>query len=277
MARTLFTGAAGLAAQQYYINNIGNNIANVNTTGYKPVVTSFSDLLYSKMYVKSADVLSGNGAKASYGGINPSESIMVSTNNQLDAAVVGKGWFAVETKHGVAYTRNGAFSLSLEGNNTVALVDAGGNYILDANGRHITQSLAASAPTGDENGEYGDGELAENNMEEIIDEETGEVRTVFKSYNADATALMSKVGIFNFANPEALTPLAGSLYAANAQSGGPTVETNPEIRTGYLEQSGVTMVDGMVDLITAQRAYQLSAKVVQTADEDEQTINNLRG
>ena len=273
MSRTLYTGAAGLAAQQYYMNNIGNNIANVNTTGYKPVVTSFSDLLYSKMYVKSADVLSGNGAKAGYGGINPSETSMVSTNNQLDAAISGKGWFAVETKNGVQYTRNGAFSFGLEGNGTVALVDAKGNYVLDANGQHITQALAVS-PAADE--ENGDGETTDGNTMEVIDEVTGEVKTITKPYNADEGALMARVGVFDFPNPEALTPLSASLYASNAQSGNATADTDPHIQTGYLEQSGATMVDGMVDLITAQRAYQLSAKVVQTADEDEQTVNNLR-
>lgn len=241
MSRTLFTGAAGLTASQYYINNIGSNISNVNTTGYKPVVTTFSDLLYTEMYVKSADVLSGQGAKASYGGINPTQSSLVPTGNNMDLAISGSGWFAVETGAGVRYTRDGAFSTSVEGN-TAYLVNGTGNYVLDKDGRRISQ------PTGTTNG-------------------TG----------VDTAALTAQVGVFDFANPEALLPLSSNLYAANAQSGQATpASADTKVVSGYLEQSGAQMVDGMVDLITAQRAYQLSAKIVQTADEDEQTVNNLR-
>ena len=152
MSRTLFTGAAGLAANQYYINNIGANIANINTTGYKPVVTSFSDLLYSKMYVKSADVLSGQGSRASYGGINPSQSSLVPTGESLDLAINGDGWFAVDTKNGVRYTRSGAFTISAEGN-TSYLVDENGNYVLDKNGNHI--AALSSTATVPENAETG--------------------------------------------------------------------------------------------------------------------------
>lgn len=243
MARTLYTGAAGLAANQYYINNIGSNIANVNTAGYKPVVTAFNDLLYSQMYVKSADVLSGNGSKAEYGGINPGQAALLPTGNKLDFAIQGSGWFAVETKDGVRYTRNGAFGLSPE-NGSLFLVDSSGNYVLDKAGNRISQA--------------------------------GETDTDDVS-KADADALATQAAVYDFANPEALTPLTSSLYASNTQSGEPTLSTDSQVVSGYLEQSGTSMVDGMLDLIMAQRAYQLSAKVLQTADEDEQTVNSLRG
>ena len=243
MARTLYTGAAGLVANQYYINNIGSNIANISTVGYKPIVTSFSDLMYSQMYVKSADVLSGNGSKAEYGGINPGQSPFESTGNELDLAIDGNGWFAVETKDGVRYTRNGAFSLSPE-NGSVYLVDEKGDYVLDKNGKRISQASGTDAQN---------------------------------AAPVDAAALTAQAAVYDFANPEALTPLSSSLYASNAQSGAATLSANPNVISGYLEQSGTTMVDGMLDLVMAQRAYQLSAKVLQTADEDEQTVNSLRG
>lgn len=242
MARTLYTGAAGLIANQYYINNIGSNVANVNTTGYKPIVTNFSDLMYSQMYIKSADVLSGNGSKAEYGGINPEQSSLQPTGDSLDLAIDGSGWFAVETKNGVRYTRNGAFSLSPE-NGSVYLVDAMGDYVLDGTGSRISQAGTADA-------------------KDVTD--------------TDRTALTARAAVYDFANPEALTPLSSSLYAANAQSGSATLAADPNVVSGYLEQSGAQMVDGMLDLIAAQRAYQLSAKVLQTADEDEQTVNSLR-
>ena len=258
MSRTLFTGAAGLAANQYYINNIGANIANINTTGYKPVVTSFSDLLYSKMYVKSADVLSGQGSRASYGGINPSQSSLVPTGESLDLALNGDGWFAVDTKNGVRYTRSGAFTISAEGN-TSYLVDENGDYVLDKNGNHI--AALSSTATVPENAETGTD----------AQDAAAEKKTGF-----DPASLTAQVGVFRFANPEALTPNSSNLYEANAQSGAASVIEKPDVVTGYLEQSGMSMVDGMVDLVAAQRAYQLSAKVLQTADEDEQTVNSLR-
>ncbi len=260
MSRTLFTGAAGLAANQYYINNIGANIANINTTGYKPVVTSFSDLLYSKMYVKSADVLSGQGSRASYGGINPSQSSLVPTGESLDLAINGDCWFAVDTKNGVRYTRSGAFTISAEGN-TSYLVDENGDYVLDKNGNHIAAlSSTATVP-----------ENAETGTDTDTQDAAAEKKTGF-----DPASLTAQVGVFRFANPEALTPISSNLYEANAQSGAASVIEKPDVVTGYLEQSGMSMVDGMVDLVAAQRAYQLSAKVLQTADEDEQTVNSLR-
>ncbi|MGI5978946.1 MAG: flagellar hook-basal body protein [Oscillospiraceae bacterium] len=250
MSRTLYTGAAGLRASQYYINNIGTNIANVNTSGYKPIVTSFSDLLYTQMYVKSADVLSGQGSKASFGGINPTQSSLVSTGMDMDLAINGDGWFAIETKNGVAYTRSGEFSLALD-QNTCYLVDGSGNYVLDKNFNRISMM----APTS------------------LTDTENGSEATVS---SFDATKLTSQVAVFRFANPEALTPMSGNLYSANDFTGEPSLVADPKIVSGYLEQSGAMLADGMIDLIAAQRAYQLSAKVLQTADEDEQTVNNLR-
>lgn len=254
MARTLYTGAAGLCASQYYINNVGNNLANVNTVGYKPVVTNFSDLMYSQMYIKSADLLSGNGSKAEYGGIDPTQSSLQPTGDNLNLAISGKGWFAVDTKNGVRYTRNGAFSLSPE-NGSVYLVDAMGDYVLDSTGNRISQAGAVDETETD----TGDGTLTQTQLSKV-----------------DVEALTSRVAVVDFSNPEALTPLSSSLYASNAQSGNATLVTDPNVESGYLEQSGAQMVDGMISLIAAQRAFQLSSKVVQTADEDEQTVNSLR-
>ena len=94
----------------------------------------------------------------------------------------------------------------------------------------------------------------------------------------DNDELTQRVGVFGFDYPEALTPVSGNLYSENELTGEATVLTEGqyELAQGYLEQSGVSMADEMVNLIAAQRAYQLSARVVQTADELEQTINSLR-
>ena len=157
-------------------------------------------------------------------------------------------------------SRSGAFTISAEGN-TSYLVDENGDYVLDKNGNHIAAlSSTATVP-----------ENAETGTDTDTQDAAAEKKTGF-----DPASLTAQVGVFRFANPEALTPISSNLYEANAQSGAASVIEKPDVVTGYLEQSGMSMVDGMVDLVAAQRAYQLSVKVLQTADEDEQTVNSLR-
>lgn len=241
MNTAFYTGATGLMAFQTMMNEIGNNIANVNTTGYKPVETTFSDLLYTEMYVNSADVLTGHGSKASSSGVNASQGTPIPTSGELNLAIVGDGWFAVDTGSETLYTRDGSLSIDISGSSAY-LVNQNGDYVLDSDGNRISAEIDADSPT------------------------------------IDPEVLTSKVGVFDFEYPEALTPAASNCYRANDKSGEATVldEGEYKVISGYLEQSGVSLPDEMVDLITAQRGYTLSARVVQTADEIEQTVNSLR-
>ncbi|NLW65204.1 MAG: flagellar hook-basal body protein [Clostridiales bacterium] len=241
MNTAFYTGASGLMAFQTKMNEIGNNIANVNTNGYRPVKTAFSDLLYSEMYIKSAQLLTGHGVKAAYSGIDASQGAPAATQGEFNLAIVGKGWFAVDTGSETLYTRDGSFSIDISGSNAY-LVNQNGYYVLDNEGKKISAEIGTASPT------------------------------------VDSEKLTGKVGVFDFAYPEALTPAASNCYRANDLTGaaGVSAEGKYKILSGYLEQSGVSLPDEMTDLIVAQRGYALSARVVQTADEIEQTVNSLR-
>lgn len=242
MINAFYTGATGLNAFQESMDVIGNNIANVNTNGYKAVGTSFNDLLYSEMYVNTPNSpLVGHGVKATTKGIEAGQGITLPTSGKLDLAIAGRGWFALEAENGKLYTRDGSFAISLSGN-TAYLVNKDGNYVLDAGGKRISAT---------------------------IDQKTTSI---------DTDALVKQIGIFEFAYPEALTPVSSNCYRANDFTGTATAAAQGDntILVGYLEQSGVSITDEMANLITAQRGYQLSARVVQVADEIEQTVNSLR-
>ncbi|NLC79224.1 MAG: flagellar hook-basal body protein [Ruminococcaceae bacterium] len=242
MKPAFIAGRTGLVAYQEKLNTIGNNVANVSTIGYKTSITSFNSLLEGEMYVNTpTDPLTGYGVKAVDNGINFTQGSLKSTGSPLDFAIVGNGMFATSTDGQTAYTRNGEFGLSLEGD-SVYLVSMYGGYILDGSGQRIAVDTSAG-----------------------ID-------------NIDFSALMDTIGLFSVSNPNALTPQADNKFIVNEQSGAATVMANGtyKLLNNTLEQSGTVLTDEVSNMITAQRAYQVSAKVLQTADENEQTINNLR-
>ncbi len=241
MKMAFYAGAAGLMAQQQAMNTIGNNIANVNTNGYLPSNVSFSSLLNSEMYANTPNVAwSGNGARAVDMGLITNQGSYTNTSIPYDFAVVGDGFFAVNNGGEIQYTRDGAFNVALQGD-AAYLSDIQGNYVLDAQQNPIQLVWDA------EKGRYG------------------------------YEGLTTQIGVFNFANPTQLTSVADNKYLQTAESGQAQVATNPEIMQGVLRASGVSLTEEMAQMILTQRAFQISSKVVQTADENEQLINNLRG
>lgn len=247
MKAAFYTGASGLIAYQKYMDVIGNNLTNVLTPGYKPNEVSFQNLLSTEMYVNTdTNPLSGSGVKTVNTGINANQSSLQPSSYDLDFAIMGDGFFATQLNGTTAYTRDGSFTISLE-NGTPYLVTQEGRYVLDAQGQKITIPSA----TGDD---------AKNGVQ------------------YDYEAVRQKLGIYHFNHPGALQPISGNNYGETELSGKATVsanETSSVVRMA-LENSGANMMDEMVDMISAQRAYQISARVLQTADENEQTINNLR-
>lgn len=242
MRAAFYTGATGLVAFQEELDVTGNNLANCNTYGYKEQKTSFRELLSSQMRVNGANPpLVGNGVQSVQNGIDPGEAVYEATQRPLDLAVSGNGWFCVENGGQREYTRDGSFSISLSGRRAY-LVNRDGKFVLDSAGRPI---------------------------QERVDSDSAAV---------ELEAMADRVGVFTFPNPEALTPVSSGCYLANGSTGAAAAASDEEytVRKGYLEQSGVSLVDEMAALITAQRGYQLSARVVQTADEMEQTANSLR-
>lgn len=233
MIRGFYAAKSGMMSQQKYLDTIGNNVANVNTNGFKPQVTAFSSLLYENIDGGAgATIATGHGAKVEKNGINFSGVGLQRTDQKMDCAIEGDGFFGILNKatNTVTYTRDGAFSISVEGDRQF-LVNSQGNYVVGA----------------------------DNNPIDITD-----------GFNADA------VGLFRFANPYGLQLLGNNQYAATTVSGAAAVDTGSKIVTGYLEPSGTDVATEMVKMIEASRAFSFNSTILQTTDQMEKVVNQLR-
>ena len=262
MSLTLDIGATGMLAQQLNVDVISNNIANMTTTGYKRQRAEFQDLLYqTKLRPGAASSDAGNtipagiqqglGVKAgSVYRINEQGALQI-TENEFDMAITGEGYFQVETPSGeTAYTRDGSFQLNENGE----LVTSEG-YLLDPG---IT--IPADAL-------------------DITINESGEVLV-----KLDGQIDLSNVGQLQlavFANVAGLDAQGNNLFLETTASGAPTIgnpgaEGYGGIQQGALEGSNVDVVQEITNLISAQRAYEMNSKVIQTGDEMMSTITQLR-
>lgn len=270
MVRSLWTAATGMVAQQTNIDTIANNLANVNTTGYKTQTNEFKSLLYQNLQTKTTTANGENkptGAQVGLGVRNASISSVFKTGNMLASesdtafALDGKGFFAVRGADGnTYYTRNGnfQFTLATSGNmlattEGLPVLDTKGNPII-LNNNYIVSNITV---TKDGNLCYPD---EQNNPQPIG----------------------IQIGVFQFNNPNGLEKLAESLYQQTAASGQAineatsTAVEKTNIIQGYLEGSNVQVVDEMVNMIVAQRAYELNSKAITASDEMLQQANNLR-
>lgn len=247
---SFYNGVSGMLAYQESMSRISHNIANTNTIGFKPDRSNFSDLLYTRMAVNSEEQpLTGHGVKIEDSQLVYRQGAVLQTGLDLDYALIGDGFFAVEHPSGnIEYTRNGAFDISIEGNKGY-LVTADGSHVLDAAGRPIElQRDSADGPF-------------------------------------DLSGLEEQLGIYDFPNPFGLEHSTGNCFAATETSGeavvvtlgsGAAFEREYRLLPGAVEQSAVELSDEMVNVITTQKAFQFNAKMVQTADQLEEIINNLR-
>ncbi|MBR5486045.1 MAG: flagellar hook-basal body protein [Oscillospiraceae bacterium] len=243
---TFFNGVSGLVAYQKDMDVLSHNMANVNTVGFKGSRSSFEELLYTEMDTNGEPKhMTGHGVRVSSVDVLHGQGQIMATNNPLDFAIEGDGFFAVEREGRVEYTRSGAFRISADGNKGY-LVTTDGAFVLDSKGKEIK-------------------------LEKMDDSE---------SY--DLSEVMEEIGVYVFPNPYGLEPVDGSSFLENDISGEPETydyddDDKPyELRQCALESSNVNLGDQMVDLIVTQRAYQMNAKMVQTGDEIEEIINNLR-
>lgn len=248
MKSVFYAGASGLLAQQEYMNTVGNNIANVNTYGYQPQTTSFETLMTREMYVNTeTDPLVGIGLKSVSTGLVIGNGSLQNTQIMTDFAIVGQGFFAVDNgKGGKEYTRSGSFSVSVDGD-TAYLSTIDGAYVLNASGEKIEIPKA---------------KLDDGTISNLL----------------DYSELCEELAVYHFDYAAALNPVSNNRYVISETSGEPILLEAGEktVIQGALEMSGVSIEDEMANLITAQRAYQLSARVVQVGDENAQTINSLR-
>ncbi|MHC1765504.1 MAG: flagellar basal-body rod protein FlgG [Verrucomicrobiia bacterium] len=259
MLRALYSSAAGMQSQQTNLDIIANNLANVNTTGFKKDKAEFQDLLYQTSRTPGADQGGGNqlptGVQIGHGSRLVATSKvfttgeLTQTGERLDVAIQGDGFFEVQMPDGSrAYTRDGALKTGSDGRITTSdgLVLQGGFQPIPSGTTGIS-----IAPT-------------------------GEVTTSGASGNQSF-----RLQIIRFANPSGLQSLGRNLFRETTASG-PAELGNPgengfgELQQGYLELSNVRVVEEMVNMIVAQRAYEVNSRAVQASDEMMQISNNLR-
>jgi flagellar basal-body rod protein FlgG len=261
MIKSLNTAATGMAAQQTNMDVIANNIANVSTNGFKKSRAEFEDLMYQTQKepgtATGMNAYSPNGVQTGLGVrtasiqkdfTNGSSQV---TKNPLDIQIEGSGFFQVLTPDGeIAYTRDGSFKKDPTGR----VVDKNGNVLQP----EITVPPDVSGL-----------EVAPN----------GEVRVIVGL--GDAPQTIGQIEVTNFVNPAGLRAMGKNLFTQTPSSG-QAIASRPGLNgTGYLAQgqleaSNVNIVDEMVNMITAQRAYETNSKVIQASDQMLQSINNLR-
>ena len=272
MVRSLWTGATGMIAQQTNVDTIAHNLANVNTAGYKTEVAEFKSLLYQNLQTKTT---TANGAQkpisAQVGlGVRNSsitsifsEGAFLESSNPSAFAIDGDGFFMVRTPGGgTQYTRNGNFNWSNGPGNTLQLTTTDGLQVLSTTGQPIQVPNTYKAS-------------------EITVTANGEIAYPDATGNARGTGTI--IGLAQFQNPAGLQKTTNSLYAETAASGAALNEatTNVQIEKsqivqGYIEGSNVQVADEMVNLIVAQRAYEMNSKVIQTSDDMMGKANELK-
>lgn len=259
-----------MIAQQTNLDTIAHNLSNVNTTGYKTEVNEFKSLLYQDIQTRTTSANGENRpsrAQVGLGVRNASISAvfktgpMLASERETSFALDGKGFFALRGADGnTYYTRNGNFQFTLANGGNM-LADSDGLPVLDTNGRPIIL-----------NEEY--------IVSRITVSSDGQI--CYPDENENPQPIGIQIGVFQFNNPNGLERLSDSLYAQSAASGAPINEaTNNNVEKtkviqNYLEGSGVQVVDEMVNMIVAQRAYELNSKAIIASDEMLQQANNLR-
>ncbi len=271
MVRSLWTAATGMIAQQTNVDTIANNLANVNTVGYKTEVNEFKSLLYQNIQAKTTKAdgsLKPVGAQVGLGVRNSAitsifkEGSLLASESDAAFAIDGRGFFSIKGEDGnTYYTRNGNFQWTLGPNNTNMLCTSDGLPVLDSYGRSIAVSQ-------------------DYIVSEISIDASGNLCYPDEKNNAQSIGI--RMGVFQFSNPAGLEKQADGLFAETAASGQPLNEaTNTSVSPsrlvqGYVEGSNVQVVDEMVNMIVAQRAYELNSKAITASDEMLQQANNLR-
>ena len=259
MNLSLYSAATGMEAQQLNLNTIANNLANVNTPGFKRSKIEFQDLLYQKPRASGSDsgggnlvptgIEVGNGSRVAATSKVFTQGQLTQTGEKYDVAIQGDGFFEVQRPDGtIGYTRDGTFKLNAQGQ--VVTVD--GLPLLSG-----FQPIPAGASSVN---------IAEN----------GEV-----TVQTSAGTQTFRLTMTRFANPSGLRSLGGNLYEETAASGTPETGAPGEagygrIIQGYTEASNVNIVEEMVNLITAQRAYEINSKSIQTSDEMLQNVAQMK-
>lgn len=261
MIRSLFISATGMEAQQTNMDVISNNLANVNTTGYKRSRADFQELIYQD--VVAPGTYSAEGTLVPSGiqiglGVKPvavqkifTQGDFVQTGNQLDWVIEGEGFFQVMLPDGeTAYTRAGAFKLDNEGR------------IVTSDGYALEPAITIPA-----------------NTQSITVGADGKISVI--QSGSKTPVEVGQIELARFINSGGLKAIGKSLFVPTASSGEPTTgnpgsEGMGTISQGFIEMSNVNVVEEMVNMIVTQRAYEINSKAVQASDEMLQIANNLK-
>lgn len=263
----LYSAATGMKAQDVNIDVIANNIANVNTTGYKKVRANFQDLLYQRLSPAGAldgqnnrvpsETVVGLGVQLSNTQRDFAQGRLEVTTQKLDVAVQGDGFFQIEVpegmgRGGLAYTRDGNLYIDADG------------QLVTAQGYKVSPNL--SMPSG-----Y---------IAEAVDISADGTISVGVSGQTTAQEV-GTIQLANFMNPEGLQAIGQNLYIETDASGSPTTgdpgtENFGTLIQGHLESSNVELVEELVSMIRAQRAFEFNSQTIKTADEMLQVVTTLR-
>ena len=261
MIRALWIASTGMQAQQFNVDNIANNLANVNTPGFKKGRADFQDLLYQTLRPAGAEVAAGlqipTGIQLGHGvrlvAIQKifSQGDFKETQNPLDLVIEGRGFFQILLPNGeIAYTRSGAFKLDSSGN------------IVTSDGYLLQPPITIPPDT--------------------VSISVGSDGTVSVMQGTSPTpTVVGNIELATFPNPAGLKAIGRNLFMETEASGSPITGTPGEdqfgtIAQGFLEMSNVSVVEEMVNLIAGERAYEINGKAIQTSDEMLRIANNLR-
>jgi len=262
--QTLYTAATGMEALETKLDVIANNMANINTTGFKKDRANFEDLFYRQYRLPGAQDSDGTitatgievglGTRVSSTQANFKQGAFETTNNPLDFAIEGDGFFQVQDPNGgFLYTRAGNFNINATGQ--IVLGSASNGYLLEPG---ITVPPEATG---------------------IVVSADGTVQ-----YSTQGSTTLSSLGqlqLAKFVNPDGLLKLGENLYqktdaSGDEATGNPGQDGFGSVRQGFLEASNVEPVNELIDLITTQRAFELNSQVVQAGDQIMQIVANLR-
>ena len=268
MMRALWTAASGMTSQQTNVDTISNNLANVNTVGYKKETTNFKSLLYAKMETVAAatgnaptNMQVGHGVRIASSSRMYTQGNLQSTGNPTDMAIEGKGFFTVMQDDEYVYTRDGSFRLSMVDEENYALVTTDGHPVVSVDDEPIIIEATVTP-------------------DQLIIGQDGAI--YYMDQEAGVRMDLAQLRIVQFSNTEGLEAAGSNLYTETAASGPARIETEDDmlqrsvVKSGVLESSNVDVATEMVNLIVAQRAYELNSTAIKAADTMLQQANELK-
>jgi flagellar basal-body rod protein FlgG len=243
MLEGLYSAAAGMAAQQQRLDAVANDLANINTAGYKGLRVGFRDLVYQDAGRGGGNgVQVGAGAAAVEAGRRMAQGVLRRTDTPTDVAIQGSGFFRVRDAAGqIALTRDGSFHITAQGD------------LVTSAGHRLEPRITVPQGTNDQDISIGsDGTVLVNNRR------------------------IGRIEIVDVRSPAGLQALGDNLFRPTAASGQPAAAREATIEQGAVEASNVEMSDAMVDMMDAQRSFQLASKAIHTQDQMMEIANRVK-